>query len=89
MAWKIDYSDTAKRALKSLDRKDAKRILDYMDTRIAPSANPRRVGKPLTGPLGGRWRYRVGNYRIICDIQDDSVRVLILQIGHRGNVYRK
>jgi mRNA interferase RelE/StbE len=52
------------------------------------AADPRAVGKALTGPLGGLWRYRVGNYRLICEIEDGLMRVLVVKVGHRGEVYR-
>ncbi len=57
----------------------ARRIVDFMDERIAGLENPRSTGKALTGPLGGFWRYRVGDYRVICDIQDGALRVLVVQ----------
>lgn len=88
MAWVIDYTDTAKAQLRKLDRRTAERILDFMDERIAGLENPRSTGKALTGPLGGLWRYRVGDYRVICDIQDGALRVLVLQLGNRREIYR-
>ena len=60
MAWKIDYTDTALKQLRGLDKPVAGRILDYLDGRVAGSGDPRSVEKVLTGPLGGLWRYRVG-----------------------------
>ena len=88
MAWKIDYSDTALKQLRKLDRQVARRILDFMDERIAPSDDPRQSGKALSGPLRTFWRYRVGDYRIICDIQDGRLCVLVVEIGNRREVYR-
>ena len=88
MAWKIDYTDTAREQLRKLDRQLARRILDYMDERVAGSENPRGSGKALHGPLGGLWRYRVGDCRVICNIQDERLRVLVVQIGNRSEVYR-
>ncbi len=70
MAWTIDYTDTAKQQLRKLDKHMARRIVDFMDERIAGLENPRSSGKALTGPLGGFWRYRVGDFRVVCDIQD-------------------
>ena len=87
MAWTIDYTDTAKSQLKKLDKTSARRIVDYMDKRIA-SADPRRVGQALTGPLGKLWRYRVGVFRVVCDIQDESVRVLVVRVAKRDQAYR-
>jgi mRNA interferase RelE/StbE len=72
-----------------MDRKTAQRILDYMDERVSPSQDPRRLGKALSGVLGDLWRYRVGDYRVVCDIQDKKVCVLVLDVGHRGDVYRR
>ena len=88
MAWTIDYTDTARKQLIKLDKKTARRIVDFMDARVAPMDDPRSVGKALSGPLGGFWRYRVGDCRVICDIQDGAVRVLVVDIGHRREVYR-
>lgn len=81
MAWTIDYTATARKQLRNLDRPIARRIVDFIDERIA--------GQALTGPLlGAYWRYRVGDYRIICDIQDGALRVLVIEIGNRRDVYR-
>jgi mRNA interferase RelE/StbE len=74
--------------MRKLDAQTRKRIRDYLEVRVANLDDPRSQGAPLTGALGGRWRYRVGDYRIICDIQDASLVVFVLQIGHRREVYR-
>lgn len=87
MVWTINYTDTAKDQMRKLDKQTARRILDYMDKRISGQDNPRSCGKVLTGSLGGLWRFRVGDYRVICDIQDETVVVLVLKIGHRSKVY--
>lgn len=88
MAWTIEYSDTAKDQLRKLDKPIARRIVDYMDERIADLENPRSSGKALTGPLGGLWRYRVGDYRVICEIRDGALCILVLELGNRREVYR-
>jgi mRNA interferase RelE/StbE len=89
LAWIIKYSDSARKQLKKLDKQSAIRILDFMDERISESGNPRSIGKVLTGPkLGTYWRYRVGDYRIICDIQDGQLCVLVIEIGNRKEIYR-
>ena len=89
MAWTIDYTDTARKQLRKLDKQTARRILDFIDERVAGSENPRDMGKALTGPLlGNFWRYRVGDDRIICEIQDGKLCVLGIEIGHRREVYR-
>jgi mRNA interferase RelE/StbE len=59
-----------------------------MDERIAELANLRSTGKALTGPLGGLWRYRVGDCRVVCEIQDGALRVLVVQVGNRREIYR-
>ena len=82
------FTDTAKGQLRKLDKQAARRIVDFMDERIAGLENPRSTGKALTGPLGGFWRYRVGDCRVICDIQDGTLRVLVVQVGNRGEIYR-
>ena len=88
MAWTIDYAETARQQLRKLDRQTARRIVDFLDERIAGPGDPRATGKALTGPLGGLWRYRVGDCRVICDLQDGALRVLVVQVGNRRDVYR-
>ncbi|MDR3792366.1 MAG: type II toxin-antitoxin system RelE/ParE family toxin [Terracidiphilus sp.] len=93
MAWTIEYTATARKQLRKLDRQEARRILDFMDERVGrdgnPRSNPRSTGKALKGPLLGEfWRYRVGDYRILCDIQDNKLCVLVIEIGNRREVYR-
>ncbi|MFZ1157033.1 MAG: type II toxin-antitoxin system RelE/ParE family toxin [Candidatus Sulfotelmatobacter sp.] len=84
----IDYTQTARKQLKKLDKPMARRILDLMDGRVAKQENPRTLGKALSGPLGTLGRYRIGDYRVICEIQHSSVTILVIRIGHRGEVYR-
>lgn len=89
MAWIVEYTETARRQLQKLDRQTARRILDYMDERIAGKGDPRASGKALTGrDLGAFWRYRVGDYRVICAIEDGRLCVLVVEIGNRREVYR-
>ena len=89
MAWTIDYTATARKQLRKLDQQTARRIVDFMDARIVAQEDPRSTGKALTGPmLGAYWRYRVGDCRIICDIQDGALCVLVIEIGNRREVYR-
>ncbi len=89
MAWQIDYTDTALKQLRKLDRQVARRIVDFMDERVAGTEDPRASGKALTGPsLESYWRYRVGDFRIICDIQDARLRVLVIEVGNRREIYR-
>lgn len=85
--WKVEYDEKATRELLKLDKQTARRIKKYLDERIAMDENPRRFGEPLAENLTGLWRYRVGDYRVIAEIQDDVLLVLVLQAGHRRNVY--
>lgn len=89
MAWTIELRAKAEKQLQKLHRKDAQRIIAFLEERLASHDNPRSLGEPLQGRLlGGYWRYRVGDYRIICDIQDGKLIVLVVEIGHRSSVYR-
>lgn len=87
MAWRIETSETAKKQLAKLDRHIQVEILRYLRKRIATNGDPRRYGEPLRRNLAGRWKYRVGAYRLICDIQDEKVLVLVLMVGHRSKIY--
>lgn len=86
MAWKLEYSRTARKFIEKLDSQTQRRIHGLMEGRIAFLDNPRDAGKPLKGPTF--WVYRVGDYRIICVMQDDRLVILVVTIGHRGDVYR-
>jgi mRNA interferase RelE/StbE len=88
LAWAIEYTETAQRQLRKLDKPTARRILDFMDERIAGAKDPRSVSKALQGPLGSFWSYRVGDFRVICEIQDPAIRILVIRIGNRKEVYR-
>ena len=88
MAWAISLSKSAVKDLKRIDRPWQRRILDHLQKEIAPLDDPRTRGKALKGEGRGLWRYRVGDYRIICDIRDDALLVLALRIQHRGHAYR-
>ena len=78
MAWTIEFDRTAERELAKLPTQDAKRILRFLHERVTPLANPRSIGEALKGPLGGFWKYRVGDFRIIAAIEDKTVRILIV-----------
>ena len=87
MAWRIEFLPEASRELGKIDRAERRRILGFLRDRLAPRENPRSLGEALRGPeLDKYWKYRVGEYRITCDIRDD--RILILRVGHRRDVYR-
>jgi mRNA interferase RelE/StbE len=88
LAWRIDYTESAQRQLRKLDRQVGKRIVDFMDERVAILDDPRSTGKALTGVVfGSYWRYRVGDYRLIYDIQDGELCVLVIEVGNRKEVY--
>lgn len=89
MAWKIEIDEKAKKDLADLDKPIAKRIISFLRDRVANLDDPRSIGEALRGSkLGSFWKYRVGDYRIITSIQDDTICILILRIGNRKDVYR-
>ena len=89
MTWKIEFDREAQKELRKLDRQSAKRITLFLMERIALRNNPRELGESLKGPvLGEYWKYRVGDYRIICEIQDQQITILVIRIGNRREVYR-
>ena len=89
MAWRIDFDPAALAALEALDRPLAQRITRFLRQRVASLDDPRQIGEPLRGPeLGRFWKYRVGDWRVICAIEDRLVRILVVRIGHRREVYR-
>jgi mRNA interferase RelE/StbE len=83
LAWTVSISNVAERQLRKLDRPVQKRILDWLNERIEGCKNPRHFGEPLKGDNAGLWRYRMGDYRVLCEIQDQKTVVLVLTIGHR------
>lgn len=90
MAWRIDLTATAAKQLGKLDKAEARRITVFLRQRLAALDDPRSMGKALTGPqLGTYWRYRVGDYRILCDIQDGALCILVIEVGNRREVYRR
>ena len=90
MAWRIELSDSATKQLRRLDPQVAKRILTYLRDRIAPLDDPRSIGEALRGKmLGDFWKYRVGDWRIIADIEDGVMRITVIRLGNRREVYRR
>ncbi len=90
MAWQIEFDDKAKKDLAGVDKTVAKRITAFLRERVAQLDDPRSIGEALKGSkLGAFWKYRVGDYRIIASIEDDVLRVLVVRIGNRRDVYRK
>ncbi len=89
MAWTIEISKDAQKDLRRIDRTAATRIVRFLDERVVTSLDPRTLAEPLAGnEFAGLWRFRVGDYRIIADIEHDVLKVLVLEIGPRGSVYR-
>ena len=89
MAWRIELSDLARKNLKQLDPQAARRILSFLNDRLAMLDDPRSIGEALRGSkLGEFWKYRVGDYRIVSSIEDNSVRIIVVRVGNRKDVYK-
>lgn len=89
MVWRIEFDPDAARELKKLNRPVQIHILDFLKTRIAPLDNPRQLGETLAGAkLGNYWKYRVGDWRMVCDLQDQRILVRVLRVANWGEVYR-
>jgi mRNA interferase RelE/StbE len=89
LAWQIEIDAAAQKDLGRLDHQNARRVLAFLRERLALSENPRRLGTALQGEqFEHLWRYRVGDYRVICEIQDDRLVILAVAVGHRKEVYR-
>ena len=88
MSYHVQLTDTAKKQLKKMDRQTASMLLGWMRRNQEGCENPRQHGKGLSANRSGQWRYRVGNYRLIAEIEDDQIVILILSIGHRSDVYK-
>jgi mRNA interferase RelE/StbE len=88
MTWTIKYLKSIQKDIRKIDKAEKKRIKDYLETQIAQSENPRNFGKVLKGSHSAFWWYRVGFYRIICEIDDRAVTILTVRIGHRKDVYK-
>ena len=86
LSWKIKVTREAEKELARIDKQEAKRIISYLRNRAA--LNPRQWGKALQGDLAALWRYRVGDYRVLCEIRDAEVTVLVIRVAHRKEVYR-
>ncbi|MEA3278577.1 MAG: type II toxin-antitoxin system RelE/ParE family toxin [Pseudomonadota bacterium] len=88
MTWTVEISETAARQLAKLDRPMQERIRRFLRGRLASEADPRRIGKALQGRHALLWRYRVGDYRLICQLRDPQRVVLLVAVGHRREIYR-
>jgi mRNA interferase RelE/StbE len=87
LGWQIEFDPRALKELKKLDGVAQKRIIQYLKTQVVVQSNPRLLGRSLKGNKQGLWRYRVGNYRIICEILDTQMLVLVVKVGSRQSVY--
>jgi mRNA interferase RelE/StbE len=87
VSWTINFSEVALKQLKKLDKQVTKRIIDYLENRISTAEDPKLQGKALSYNKSGLWRYRVGDYRVICQINDETITILVLGIGHRKDIY--
>ena len=89
MAWKVELDPAAERELDKIDPQVARRILTFLHDRVSQLEDPRSIGEALKGSkLGAFWKYRVGDWRIIASIEDGALRVLVLKVGNRRDVYR-
>jgi mRNA interferase RelE/StbE len=87
LPWTIKYLNATKKQLRRLDPKVRTRIFDFLDERIAESTDPHAIGDALTGVWKGHWRYRVGNYRVICAIRGNQLVIHVVRVGHRSSAY--
>lgn len=87
MSWVYRFDERALKDLRKLGKLAQREIIDYLDERVAGDLDPRRFGKGLKAELVGLWRYRVRNYRILCQFQDGELVVLLVAVGHRKDVY--
>lgn len=89
MAWTIEITDDAERSLRKIGSVDSKRIVDFLYRRVLALDHPRQLGQALQGSrLGELWRYRVGDFRVLCKIHDKRLVILVVEIGHRREIYR-
>ncbi len=89
MAWRIEFVPAAAKEIKKLGRAEAARIITTLEQRIAILDDPRTLGTALTGDLGGLWRWRIGDYRVIARIEDQRVTILVVRVAHRREAYRR
>ena len=87
MGWKTQFKKSAQKQLAQIDKKQQQRILAYL-SKPQLEEDPRCLGKPLKGQFQGLWRYRVGMYRVVCDLQDQVTVILVVEVDKRGEIYR-
>ncbi|MRI84328.1 type II toxin-antitoxin system mRNA interferase toxin, RelE/StbE family [Aerococcaceae bacterium WS4759] len=86
--YKVRYERNAQKALKKMDRHQASLILSWISKNLEGTDSPRAHGKGLVGNKSGQWRYRIGDYRLLANINDDTITILMLEIGHRREIYK-
>jgi mRNA interferase RelE/StbE len=89
MTWTLKLSSDAKANLAKIGTAEARRILKFLYGRVRELPHPRALGEALSGRFTGLWRYRVGDYRILCEIQDEKITILVVLVGHRRKIYNK
>ncbi len=89
MAWTLEFTPNAQKQLDDLDKTVSRRILKFLYERVGQFENARQIGDRLQGTLSRFWKYRVGDYRIICTIEDEKLVIVVLRIGHRREVYKR
>lgn len=89
MIWRIEVTQTAAKQIKKMEKVSQKRVMSFLKEKLECSPDPRQYGKALRGEKGELWRYRVGDHRLIAAIEDKTVTILIVAVGHRKNIYRR
>jgi mRNA interferase RelE/StbE len=89
MAWRIEIDPLAQRDLDKLDPQIANRIVSFLRKRVASLDDPRSIGEPLKGALDSFWRFRVGDWRVIARVEDNVMRVFVVRVGHRREIYKR
>lgn len=88
LVWLIEFDPQVEKDFKKIDHTERKQIFKFLKERVATLKDPRSIGEALHGKeLGRFWKYRVGDYRIICQIKDDSIKILVVKVGHRKDIY--
>ena len=88
MAWQTKLDPRALEELKEIDQQIQRRVIKFIRQRLDTDENPRRIGSSLRGNLTGLWKYRIGDYRLICYIQEKNTEILVLHVGHRKDIYK-
>lgn len=87
MNYTVIFADKAQKQLEKLDKSIAALIIGWIEKNLQNCENPRLYGKGLIANRSGQWRYRIGDYRLICEIQENEITILVLEVGHRRNIY--